>query len=165
MLSRSPLLLAALFCLTVTSHALAFGEAILALTGQYTFFIKPEPASSVTYYQKMVPCVAEETIPIPRRVAPVYPVPVPMTQRQPVMISERPVGCADGAGPCLQCFPQAKDRRGVGEIIAPRVIPVRVPGIEIVPRIVNRPVMRPQWFEVTVTPRDPRPVRKVSAGG
>jgi hypothetical protein len=137
----------------------------LAHSGQYTFFIKPEPGSCITYYQKMVPCIAEETIPVPRPVAPAYPVPIPIGQRQPVMISERPVGCAEGSGPCLKCFPQALSKRDVKEVIAPQVIPVPVPGIDIVPRHVERPVLRPQWFEVTESPLPPQPVRKVPVGG
>jgi hypothetical protein len=166
MARRSPLFLfLALFTLAAASQALAFGEAVLAHTGQYTFFIKPDPTSCITYYQKMVPCVAEHTIPVPRRVAPVYPFPVPAAQRQRVMIDERPVGCADGAGPCLECYPKAVHKQGVKDIVVPRIVPVRVPGIEIVPKTVNRRIMRPQWFEVTETPLPPRPIGKVRMGG
>jgi len=166
MSNRSPLfLITALFLLAVTSQALAFGEGVLAQTGQYTFFIRPEPASCITYYQKLVPCVAEETIPVPRRVTPVFPLPVPAIRNQPVMISERPVGCAEGAGPCVQCFPKASHKRYAHRIVDPRIVPVKVPDIEIVPRLVTRPVLRPQWFEVTESPLPPQPVRKVHAGG
>lgn len=166
MLRRAPLfLLVTLFSLAMTSQALSFGEDILAFSGQYTFFIRPEPASGITYYQKMVPCVAEETIPVPRRIAPVFPLPVPVGRRQPVTIFERPVGCAEGAEKCVQCFPRAVSKRGTVEVIGPRMIPVAVPGIEIAPRTMTRRVMRPQWFEVTESPLPPRPIRKVPVGG
>jgi hypothetical protein len=166
MMRRSPLFLfLALFAVAMTSQAMAFGEAVLAHTGQYTFFIKPEPASCITYYQKMVPCVAEHTIPVPRAVAPVYPLPVPVGQKQRVMISERPVGCADGSGPCVQCFPKEVCKPGVKEVTVPRMVPVPIPGIDIVPVTVTRPVMRPQWFEVTESPLPPKPIGKVRIGG
>jgi hypothetical protein len=166
MMRRSPLFVfIALVSLAMTSQALAFGEDVLAHTGQYTFFIKPEPTSCITYYQKMVPCVAEETIPVPKRVAPVYPFPVPVGQRQQVLVSERPVGCAEGAGPCVQCFPKDMKRTFSRDVPVPRMVPVRIPGIDIVPVTVTRPVMRLQWFEVTESPLPPRPIGKVRMGG
>ncbi len=162
--SRAVLLLAIL-SLLATGYAHAFGEGILAHTGQYTFFIKPDPCSNVTYYQKLVPCLAEETIPVPRPAMRVYPVPVPRPQRQPIMISETPVGCAEGAGKCLECFPQASTARGSKQVMAPQPIAVPVAGIEFVPRHVTRRVLRPQWFEVTEIPAPPQPIRKVATGG
>ena len=61
--------------------AKAMGEDVLAQTGQYTFFIKPHPGACMTYNQKMVPCVATQTIPIPRPVVQTYPVPFPVKRR------------------------------------------------------------------------------------
>lgn len=160
-----PFLLVALASVAMTSQAWSFGEDVLACTGQYTFFIKPDPTSCITYYQKMVPCVAEHTIPVPRPVAPVYPVPVPRGQKQRVLVTERPVGCAEGAGPCVTCFPRTVHRPGVQDVIVPRMVPVPVPGIDIVPVSVTRPVMRPQWFEVTESPMPPRRIGKRRMGG
>ncbi|MBI4964786.1 MAG: hypothetical protein HY913_16035 [Desulfomonile tiedjei] len=157
--------LVAIASLILASQACAFGEDILALTGQYTFFIKPDPCSNTTYYQKLVPCLAEETVPVPRPTVRVYPVPVPAPQRLPIIVSESPVGCAEGSGPCVQCFPQASSKPGSKQVLGPRPLPVPVPGTEIVPRHVTRPVLRPQWFAVTEIPAPPRPVRKVGAGG
>jgi len=157
--------LVAIFSVFCTSYAGAFGEDILAHTGQYTFFINPEPGSCITYYQKMVPCLAKETVPVPAPAVQVYPVPVPRPQKLPVMISESPVGCAEGSGPCVQCFPQASCKPAKKEVMVPQPVPVPVPGVEMAPKCVTRPVLRPQWFAVTEIPAPPRPIRKVGAGG
>jgi hypothetical protein len=164
-LNSRALLLLAILSLFSATYACAFGEGILAHSGQYTFFIKPDPCSHVTYYQKLVPCVAEEVVPVPRPTMRVYPVPVPRAQRQPIMIAESPVGCADGSSPCVQCFPKATTKPGRKEVMVPQPIPVRVAGIDMVPRHVTRRVLRPQWFEVTEIPAPPKPIRKVGTGG
>ncbi|MBM3302243.1 MAG: hypothetical protein FJY85_20110, partial [Deltaproteobacteria bacterium] len=143
----------------------ADGEAILGLTGQYTFFIKPEPGSPCTYYQKMVPCVLEETVPIPRQSKVVFPVPEASRRGMPVLRSETPVGCADGSGPCLHCFPKPSCRPATSDVVIPVMRQVSVPILEVGPRCVKKRVMRPQWFEVTDIPRPPKGVRKVHAGG
>ena len=150
---RVPVVLcAALLCLAVASHAFAFGEDVLAATGQYTFFIKPEPGSHVTYYQKMVRCVAEVPVPSPRRVAPVYRVPMAHIQRERSLITETTVGCALGQGDCVDCFPRAARYRQPRDVVVPRDIRVPMPGIEPVTRLVTRPVWLPQWFEVSEEP-------------
>jgi len=148
-----------------SSAALAEGEDVLAFTGQYTFFIKPQPGSCVTYYQKMVPCVLEETVTSPRHVKPVFPVPVSSTRGMPVVRTETPVGCADGVGPCLHCFPRPASRPGTTDLVVPVMRSVGVPTIEVVPRCVKQRVMRPQWFEVKETPRPPKGARKTLGGG
>jgi len=158
-------LLLTVLSLLSTPYAYAFGEDILAHTGQYTFFIKPDPGSCSTYYQKMVPCLAKETVPVPRPTVRVYPVPVPMPQKRPIIISESPVGCADGSGPCVECFPQASCIPDRKEVMVPQPIPAPVPGTEIVPQCITRPVLRPQWFAVTEFPAPPQPIRKVGTGG
>lgn len=166
MLKKLSVLFVAVISLVIlSSAALAEGEAILALTGQYTFFIKPEPGSCDTYYQKMVPCVLERTIPVPRRVVPVYPVPVAAKRRVPVLRSEIPVGCADGEGPCLHCYPKPSCRPATIDVVGPVPKPVRVPGVEIRPKCVKERVMRPQWFKVTEEPRPQKRPRKIRFGG
>jgi hypothetical protein len=147
------------------SSALAAGEDIMAKSGQYTFFIKPDPCAPITYYQKLVPCVVRETIPVPRRVWLSYQVPVPAAQRIPVTVTETPVGCAGGPDQCAQCFPQASSRPGTKEVWGPRMVTVRVPDVVFTPREVTRKVMLPQWFAVTEEPRPPQKVRKVRHGG
>ncbi len=158
----SMVILALVFCsLSLASQALAFGEGVLALTGQYTFFIRPVPGWDVTFYQKLVPCMAQETVPVPRRVVQTYPLPIPRMQRQPITITETPVGCAEGAGPCVECRPMQSHRPATRDVAAPAIVPVGVPGIEVTPKHVTRPVMLPQWFAVTEEPRDIRKVSKV----
>ena len=166
MLKKLSVLCLAIISLVILSTvAQAEGEAILALTGQYTFFIKPEPGSCDTYCRKLVPCVLERTIPVPRRVAPVYPVPVSAKRRVPALRSEIPVGCADGSGPCLQCFPKPSCRPVTRNMVVPVPKPVRVPGIRLEPKCVKERVMRPQWFKVTEEPRPLKRPRKVRYGG
>ena len=151
----------AFYSLSPASQVFAFGEGVLALTGQYTFFIRPVPGWDVTFYQKLVPCVAEETIPVARRVVQTYPLPIPAMQRQPITIAETPVGCAEGSGPCVECYPKPSSRSASKDVVGPRVVPVGVPGIELNPKHVTRRVMLPQWFAVTEEPKHPRKVSKV----
>ncbi len=155
------ILLLVFYSLSPTSQALAFGEDMLGLTGQYTFFIRPVPGWDVTFYQKMVPCVAQENLPVARRVVQTYPLPIPAMQRQPITITETPVGCAQGSGPCVECRPMPSCTPGSKDVPTPMVVPVGVPGIELAPQCVTRPVMLPQWFAVTEEPRNPRKVSKV----
>ncbi len=155
-------ILVMVFCsLTLVSQVFAFGEDILGLTGQYTFFIRPVPGWGVTYYQRMVPCVARETVPVPHRVVQTYPFPIPVIRQQPITITEIPVGCAQGSGPCVRCRPMPSSRPASKAVVTPTVVPVGVPGIELTPKCVTRPVMLPQWFAVTETPRYIRKVSKV----
>lgn len=152
------MMIAVLLSMVFSSAALAEGEAILALTGQYTFFIKPDPGSCETYYQKMVPCVLEEHIPVTHRVLPAYPVPFSSRRGVPVLRSEIPVGCADGSGPCVQCFPRPSCTPATHDMVVPVPGRVSVPDLVIRPKTVTTRVMRPQWFKVR---EDPRPPRKV----
>lgn len=149
----------------LSSGAFAAGEELLALKGEYTFFIKPEPGSCVTYYQKMVPCIAKETILVPKKVVRTLPLPVPTFQRQPILRSEIPIGCAEGAGPCVQCAPKPVCAPAYKDVLVPRMVPIRVPDVELVPKCITRRVMRPQWFAVNEVPRPPKKIRKVGAGG
>ncbi len=157
---KQPLILILGMLLTVilSSGALADGEAILALTGQYTFFIKPEPGTCETYYQKMVPCVLKKEIPVPRRVVPAYPVPFSAERGVPALRSEIPVGCPDGVGPCLECFPRPSHRPVTLDMVVPVMRRVPVPDLVFQPKSVFKRVMRPQWFKVK---EEPRPLRKV----
>jgi hypothetical protein len=143
------------------SSALSFGENVLAATGQYTFFIKPDPCAPITYYQKMVPCVAKEIVPVPRRVSQTYPVPVPAIRGMRTRITQSPVGLACGQDHCIECFPKPSTTMMSKDMVVPRMIPVRVPGVEIVPREVTRRVMLPQWFEVVEEQIPPKEVRKI----
>lgn len=154
-----------LLSVLLSSGAFAAGEDLLALKGEYTFFINPEPGSCVTYYQKMVPCIVKETVMVPKKVIRPLPLPVPTFQRQPVLRSEIPVGCAEGAGPCVECYPKPVCGPAYKNVMVPRFIPIPVPDIELVPKCITRKVMRPQWFAVTETPRPPKKIRKVGAGG
>jgi hypothetical protein len=47
------------------------------------------------------------------------------------------------------------------DMVVPRMLPVRVPSVEIVPREVTRRVMLPQWFEVVEEQIPPKEVRKL----
>ena len=141
--------------------AIAFGEDVLAHTGEYTFFIKPKPGSHVTYRQRMVPCAVREHVPVPTKTSITYPVPIPEKRRHQMVIIERPVGCAADFGPCKQCFPRAYMERSSRNKIYPRMLPVRVSGTVFSSKCVTRRVMRPMWYEVRETPVPTRPVRKV----
>jgi hypothetical protein len=145
----------------------AMGEDVLAQTGQYTFFINPHPGSCMIYYQKMVPCVATETIPIPRPLVQTYPAPFPVKRRVPVVVSEEPVGCAVGAGPCVECYPHPSCRPETKEIWPPEIMPVSITSPAFTPRHVTRKIIRPQWFLVTEHPvlPVPKPIRKLRTGG
>jgi hypothetical protein len=154
-----------LIAVVSASACWAAGEDVLGLTGQYTFFIKPDPCSPVTYYQKMVPCVSREIIPVPRKVSLPYQVPVPGRQNLPSMVSETPMGCAEGQGPCTTCRPSPTSRPGTKEVWGPRMVTVRVPDVEFVPKEITRKVMLPQWFAVTEQPRPPQKIRKVRTDG
>jgi hypothetical protein len=147
------------------SAAVATGEDILGKSGQYTFFIKPDPCAPMTYYQKLVPCIVRETVPVPRRVWLTYQVPVPARQTIPVVINETPIGCAGGPIPCAECSPSPSSGPGTREVWGPRLVTVRVPDVVFTPREVTRKVMLPQWFAVTEEPRPPRQVRKVRTDG
>jgi hypothetical protein len=159
------ILLAVALCPIVCSGAHAAGEDVLAASGQYTFFIKPEPCSPTTYYQKLVPCVVKQTIPVPRRVVQTYQVPMAALQNTPVLRTETPVGCADGQDACIDCFPKPKEQRGVKQMPVPRLRPVRVETIEYVPKEVTKRVFLPQWFRVDEMPLPQKPVRKVGPRG
>lgn len=135
----------------------AFGEGVLARTGEYTFFIKPDPTSCVTYYQKMVPCVVKETVRIPKRVVHTLPVPVPQKQRIPILLAENPVDC--GKKPCVECFPRPSCKPAVKDCRVPQLVPVRVADWQVQTKCVERKVKMPQWFAVQELPRPP--VRKV----
>ena len=145
--------------LCLSSQAFGFGEDVLAASGQYTFFIKPCPGSNVTYYQKMVPCVMTEEVPVLRPVAPVFPVPFSAVQRQPVTRMETPVGCAQGSSPCIECRPRPSSVSASGEVVMPRMAPFKVPGFEPAFKTVKRKIMLPQWFAVTEQPKQVRKVR------
>ncbi|GEM_PF-618729 len=149
------------FSLVLVPSAFAFGEDVLAHTGEYTFFIKPKPGSCVTYRQRMVPCMIKEHVPVPLKTSRTYPVPVPENRRHRLAIIERPVGCAKDSGPCVRCFPRCYLERSSRTKVHPRMLPVRVSGTVIAPGCVTRRIMRPQWYEVWERPVPPRPVRKV----
>jgi hypothetical protein len=143
----------------------AAGEDLLALTGQYTFFIKPDICSPTTYYQKMVPCVSREIIQVPRKVFLTYQVPVPARQNLPSLITETPMGCAEGSGPCTTCYPSPSSKPGTKEVWGSRMVTVRVPDVQFVPKEITRKVMLPQWFAITEQPRPPQKIRKVRTDG
>jgi hypothetical protein len=147
-------------CTTLVSAA---GEDLLAQSGQYTFFINPCPPGGPTYYQKMVPCVVKETVQVPQTVFQSYPVPVPARQNLPTVVTEAPVGCPQGAGPCTTCFPQPSQRKGKGEVWGPKMLMVQVPSVQFTPKEITRKVMLPQWFAVTEEPQPCQKVRKVHA--
>lgn len=151
--------------LALSGTARPEGEGILALTGQYTFFIRPQCGFGETYYQKLVPCRLEETIQIPRVVTPRFLVPHASIRGAPVMRNEIPVGCAQGAGPCLECFPKPTRRPAVNPGVVPIMAPVAVKDLEFREKHVVRRVLRPQWFKVTDEPRPLRKVSKVRQGG
>jgi hypothetical protein len=139
-----------------TAQCAAFGEDVLAASGQYTFFIKPRCGTNATYYQKMVPCVLTEELPTARLITPVYGVPVPDQRKQGIVRTETPVGCAQGSRPCAECFPRETRTTDFVDrqfpVMIPSVMPTWVPD----PQIARRPVMLPQWFMVTEEAKAPR---------
>jgi len=145
----------------------AMGEDVLAHTGQYTFFVKPHPGACMTYHERMVPCVATQTVPISRPVVQTFPVPFPVKRSLPVVASEKPVGCAFGAGPCVECYPHPSSRPGVKEIWPPELVPVSIASPAFAPHHVTRKIVLPQWFLVTEHPVAPfpKPVRKLRPDG
>jgi hypothetical protein len=153
-----------LFCAVLAiavsaSNVLAFGEDILAASGQYTFFIRPTCGPNVTYYQRMVPCVANETVVVPRPVMDRYPVPVPDFRKQTVTRTEVPVGCAEGASDCVDCYPNPRSVTAYNDQVVPGAVPANIPTLLPVPRDVTKRIMLPQWFAVYDEPKGP--VRKV----
>lgn len=134
--------------LLFNSISFAYGEDVLSQTGQYNFFIKPKPKKHVTYYQKMVPCVARKTIAEPREVIRSFPVPAPAIRSRPVLIMETPVGIADGEGPCVTCKGKVSWSREHRDMVAPEFTTVHVPGTVSIPKCVTFKTMRPQWFKV-----------------
>lgn len=159
-------LLAFLALLAAATPAFAVGEEILAATGRYTFFVKPDPTSCVTFYQKMVPCIERKTVGVPRTVVETFPYPVPTTQKQRVLVTETPVGHACGANPCIQCIAKPVCQPGMKDVIVPSMVPVRVPTLVMQPKCVDRRIKLPQWFAVEehVLPA-PQKVRKVHNPG
>ncbi len=141
------------------SNALAFGEDILAASGQYTFFIRPKCGPNVTYYQRMVPCVVNETVIAPTPVMDRYPVPAPDFRKQAVTRNEVPVGCAQGASDCVDCYPKSRRTTAYNDALFPGAIPANIRSVIPVPRQVTKRVMLPQWFAVYDEPKGP--VRKV----
>ena len=163
--SSTVLLCAILTVLAFSGTARPEGEGILAMTGQYTFFIRPDCGSGETYYQKLVPCRLEKTVPIARVVTPKYLVPHASIRGVPVMRNETPVGCAKGAGPCVECFPKPTRRPAINSAVVPIPAPVRIRDLQFRPKTVVKRVLRPQWFKVTDEPRPLRKVRKIHPGG
>jgi len=159
------IIVALLFSMAATPAAFGFGEPILALSGQYTFFINPSPGSCTTYYQKMVPCVARETVWVPKKVVNTYPVPVASMRGEPIIITENPVGCPHGSSDCVECAPRPSRYPAIKQVVVPRPVPTRVPDIVLVPKTVTRRVMLPQWFEVTEQAKPPKLIRKVGTSG
>ncbi len=139
----------------------AEGEDTLALTGEYTFFLKQVPGCTPTFYQKMVPCVEKICEPVPRRVVHTYPVPVPVRQKIPTLVCETPLGCAQGEGPCLRCMPPCTKRVEIKECVVPQITPVQFNDVAFDRRTIRRPTMRPQWFQVSESPMPchPRPTK------
>ncbi len=153
----SAALLGLVFVIAGVANAVAFGEGVLAQTGQYTFFIKPDPCSPVTLYQRMVPCVKRECKPIPRTVVENHIVPVPSERRHRMGLKEIPVGCPKGLNKCETCFPQPRQYAGWKRMMVPKGMRVPVKTTIYQPRIIDRRTTRPQWFAVTP---DNRPIQK-----
>jgi hypothetical protein len=126
----------------------AVGEDILAHTGQYTFFVKPNPCVPVTYHQKTVPCRVTRTAPMVRIRQAAYYLPVPVIAGQRTMIRETPIACPGDADPCVACFPKVSRTPGLSEAPVPRPVRVRFPEVDIVPQCVTRRVNLPRWFMV-----------------
>jgi len=141
-------------------QAFAFGEDVLAATGQYTFFIRSKCEPNVLYYQKMVPCIADGC-PLPRQITNRYQVPVADLRKEFAKYREVPVGCPPGCGDCMECFPKESKYSGYNDIVGPRPIPAEISSVVPVPNPVRQHVMAPQWFAVYETKR--QPARKVQA--
>ncbi len=163
------ILMVVIWSLMSASSAVAFGEDVLAVTGEYTFFIRPDPMACITYHKKLVPCVARETVPVPQRYTQTYPIPVPARREVPAIVKETPVGCAEGSGPCVDCYPQCSHTPGMIAVKVPQIVPVDIPFVRFNPQCVTRKVMLPQWFAVEELPKPPpqkvRSVQKVRPTG
>ncbi len=154
------LVLVALMVTLSNQAVMAYGEDVLAHTGEFTFFIKPEPGSCRTYTQKMVPCVEKKTVPQERLINQTYPVPIPGSVTKPTLITETPMGRKGKPG-CLQCFPKSSIQRSAKKMVAPRIIPVNVKGVLLSPKCVSRKIMKPVWFEFYEKPAPPKRPTKV----
>jgi len=160
------ILLACFALVTTAAPAFSFGEDVLAACGRYTFFIRPDCTSGVTFYQKMVPCIERKPVGVPRPVVETYPLPVPTRQGQRVLVTETPVGDACGITPCINCIPKPVFKPGTQDVIVPSIVPVGIPDLAIRPKLVNRRIKLPQWFAVEEHPMGPpRGVRKVHNPG
>lgn len=144
-------LIALVLSIAFSGYAMAFGEDVLAATGQYTFFIKPYPGCPLTYYQKMVPCKMKQTVFRSNPIVERYPVPVPKRGGRPVIVTETPAGWSD-CDSCIECFPKPLQYRGRGEALLSRNVPIPVTFDMITPKTVERRVRRPQWFAVEEKP-------------
>jgi hypothetical protein len=148
-------LVAILMAHCMCPSAFAFGEDVLAHTGEFTFFIKPDPGSCKTYTQKMVPCVEKKTVPVVKLINKTYPVPVPKGVIKPTKICENPMA-EKGKPQCVQCFPKSRVQGSSKKLVRPQMIPVTTPGMVIAPKCVTKKTMKPVWFEFKESPAPPR---------
>jgi hypothetical protein len=152
-----PRLFAKLCCALVVGAmscgaAHAVGEDILAHSGQYTFFVKPNPCAPVTYHQKTVPCMVTRDVPTVRMRQVTYHLPVPLIVGRRVMIRETPIACPADRDPCVRCLPKVSTHPGVGTTVEPRPARVQFTDPVVVPQCVTRRVNLPRWFMVEEIP-------------
>lgn len=148
----------ALSCCALVVGALSYGPAhavgedILARSGQYTFFVKPNPCVPVTYYQRTVPCRVTRNVPAVRTMQVPYYLPVAAIADRRTIIRETPIACPMDSDPCVQCSPRMTRRPGMAAVAAPRPVRVGVTEVVIVPKCVTRRVNLPRWFMVEEIP-------------
>lgn len=143
-----------------TSGAQGYGEDVLALTGQYTFFVRPHPGQPITYYQKAVPCVSRKSVQNLRSHHATVHVPYGAKRRQPIIVVETPLPMGHGPNQSISCFPKPRQHSMWRDVRVPETRPTRVLIRQPSSRMASRRIVLPYWFEVREEPR-PLPVGKM----
>lgn len=147
-----------------SSVAQGYGEGVLALTGQYTFFVKPYPGQPITHYQKVVPCVSRKSLQNLRPHYTTVHVPYGARRKQPIIVVETPLSMGHGPDPSITCLPKPRQHSMWTDVEVPRTRPTRVRILAPSSSMVSRRIVMPYWFEVREELR-PSPVLKTPSVG
>jgi hypothetical protein len=109
-------------------------------------------APSCSYVTRMVPCVKTELVPEVQPCSVVVPETRVGYRCRPIMIKGTPVGCAAGAGACVQCYPRPFCQVVNQTVPFYYTVPKVVPSYNLVYRKVCKPVWLPQTYKVEAVP-------------